>query len=181
MKKIFNPRKNTNLKYNYYKKYKDIKETIEKRYNILIGIITLIIIILFINLFYIQIIKNNYYKEKLEILNKNIVEGTTAPRGRIYDRNKKLIVDNEPSKEIYYKKQSGVTTKEEIALAYKMADLIDLDFSKLSDNNLRKFWVKNNPDKAREKIKKSEWQDLEYRKITADEIEKLKLERITEE
>jgi NADH:ubiquinone oxidoreductase subunit F (NADH-binding) len=60
------------------------------------------------------------------------------------------------SKEIYYKKQSGVTTKEEIALAYKMADLIDLDFSKLSDNNLRKFWVKNNPDKAREKIKKSE-------------------------
>lgn len=181
MKKIFNPRKNTNLKYNYYKKYKDIKETIEKRYNILIGIITLVIIILFINLFYIQIIKNNYYKEKLEILNKNIVEGTTAPRGRIYDRNKKLLVDNEPSKEIYYKKQSGVTTKEEIALAYKMADLIDLDFSKLSDNNLRKFWVKNNPDKAREKIKKSEWQDLEYRKITADEIEKLKLERITEE
>ena len=73
MKKIFNPRKNTNLKYNYYKKYKDIKETIEKRYNILIGIITLVIIILFINLFYIQIIKNNYYKEKLEILNNKHV------------------------------------------------------------------------------------------------------------
>lgn len=75
----------------------------------------------------------------MEILNKNIVEGTTAPRGRIYDRNKKLLVDNEPSKEIYYKKQSGVTTKEEIALAYKMADLIDLNFSKLSDNNLQQI------------------------------------------
>lgn len=181
MKKIFNKRKSVNVKYNYYKKYKDIKEIIEKRYNILIGIITLIITILFINLFYIQVIKNNYYQDKLATLNKNIVEGTTAPRGRIYDRNKKLIVDNEPNKEIYYKKENGVTSKEEVKLAYKMADLIQVDFSKLTDNNLRKFWVKNNPDKAKEKIKKSEWQDLEYRKITADEIEKLKLERITEE
>lgn len=119
MKKIFNPRKNTNLKYNYYKKYKDIKETIEKRYNILIGIITLVIIILFINLFYIQIIKNNYYKEKLEVLNKNIVEGTTAPRGRIYDRNKKLLVDNEPSKEIYYKNKVVLPQKKKLLLLIK--------------------------------------------------------------
>lgn len=181
MKKIFNKRKSVNLKYNYYKKYKDIKEIIEKRYNILIGIITLVITVLFINLFYIQVIKNDYYKEKLEILNKNIVEGTTAPRGRIYDRNKKLIVDNKPSKEIYYKKENGITTSEEVKLAYKMADLISVDFSKISDNNLRKFWVKSNPEKAKAKIKKSEWQDLEYRKITADEIEKLKLERVTNE
>ena len=145
MKKIFNKRKSVNLKYNYYKKYKDIKEIIEKRYNILIGIITLVINVLFINLFYIQVIKNDYYKEKLEILNKNIVEGTTAPRGRIYDRNKKLIVDNKPSKEIYYKKENGITTSEEVKLAYKMADLMSVDFSKISDNNLRKFWVKSNP------------------------------------
>ncbi len=181
MNKIFKKKSTVNIKYNYYKKYKDIKEIIEKRYNILIGVITLVIIILFINLFYIQVIKNEYYKDKLEILNKNIIDGSTAPRGRIYDRNKRLIVDNKPNKEIYYKKENQVTSTEEVKLAYQMADLIEVDFSKLTDKNLRKFWVKNNPDKAKEKIKKSEWQDLEYRKITADDIEELKLERVTEE
>lgn len=181
MNKIFKQKSTVNIKYNYYKKYKDIKEIIEKRYNILIGVITLVIIILFINLFYIQVIKNEYYEDKLEILNKNIIDGSTAPRGRIYDRNKRLIVDNKPNKEIYYKKENQVTSTEEIKLAYQMADLIEVDFSKLTDKNLRKFWVKNHPDKAKEKIKKSEWQDLEYRKITADDIEELKLERVTEE
>ncbi len=181
MNKIFKQKSTVNIKYNYYKKYKDIKEIIEKRYNILIGVITLVIIILFINLFYIQVIKNEYYEDKLEILNKNIIDGSTAPRGRIYDRNKRLIVDNKPNKEIYYKKENQVTSTEEIKLAYQMADLIEVDFSKLTDKNLRKFWVKNYPDKAKEKIKKSEWQDLEYRKITADDIEELKLERVTEE
>lgn len=181
MSKIFKKKKSSHIKYNYYKKYKDIKEIIEKRYNILIGIITFIMIVLFVDLFYIQVIKNDYYKSKLEKLNKNIVEGTTAPRGRIYDRNKKLIVDNKPNKEIFYKKQSGITTKEEIQLAYQIADLIEVPFSKLTDHNLRKFWVKSNPEKAKKKIRKSEWEKLEYRKITVDEIEDLKLERITEE
>lgn len=181
MNKIFKKKSAVNIKYNFYKKYKDIKEIIEKRYNILIGIITLVIIVLFINLFYIQVIKNDYYKSKLEVLNKNIIDGSTAPRGRIYDRNKKLVVDNKPNKEIYYKKENHVTSKEEVKLAYQMADLIEVDFSKLTEKNLRKFWVKNNPDKAKKKIRKSEWQDLEYRKITADDIEELKLERVTKE
>ena len=48
------------VKYNYYKKYKDIKEIIEKRYNILIFIVTLAFIILFIKLFYVQIVKKDY-------------------------------------------------------------------------------------------------------------------------
>ena len=100
MNKIFKKKRKVNIKYNYYKKYKDIKEIIEKRYNILIGLITIVIVILFINLFYIQIINQEKYISNLEKLNQNIVEGSTAPRGRIYDRNHKLIVDNVPTKEI---------------------------------------------------------------------------------
>ena len=46
-------------------------------------------------------IKNDYYKEKVTELQKKIVEGESTPRGRIYDRNYKLIVDNVPIKTIY--------------------------------------------------------------------------------
>lgn len=178
-KRHIKPQKN--VKYNYYKKYKDIKETIEKRYNILIGFIILIMCILVVNLFYIQVIKTNYYQKQVDILTQDIVEGSTAPRGRIYDRNHRIIVDNVPSKIIYYKKQSSITTVEEIDLAYEVGKLISVDFSRLTDKNLRNFWMAKYPKKASKKITKKEWKQLEERKITSDEINKRKLERITDE
>ena len=113
--------------YYKYKKEKEIDEVIEKRYNILVIVIAAIITILFVYLFYIQIFRQKYYIEKVESLNGNIIEGSTAPRGRIYDRNNKLIVDNKPIKVIYYKKKQGITTKKEIELAYKVADMIEID------------------------------------------------------
>ena len=46
-------------------KNKDIKETVEKRYNILIIAIIFIMIVLGTNLFYVQIIKHDYYVNKV--------------------------------------------------------------------------------------------------------------------
>lgn len=164
-----------------YKNQKDIKKEIEKRYNILTAIVMLFIIILMIGLFITQVIKNDKYKSELKILTQKTVEGPSAPRGRIYDRNGNLLVDNEASKVIYYQKQSGVTTKQEIKIAYKLKDMIDIDYSKLTDENFKKFWIKNHPNKAKKKITDEEWDKLEKRKLTSDEIEQLKLDRVTDE
>ena len=91
---------NKKLRYKLYTQKNNIKVIIEKRYNILIAIITIVITIMFVNLFYIQVIEGKEYKKQLVELTQNIVEGSTAPRGRIYDRNHKLIVDNEVVKTI---------------------------------------------------------------------------------
>ena len=56
-------------------------------------------------LFKLQILDNDKYKEKLVSSTEKIIEGTSAPRGRIYDRNYKLLVDNQAVKTIYYKKE----------------------------------------------------------------------------
>ncbi len=168
---------------NNYKKInkRNIERTIEKRYNVLVVIIVIIIMTLTGFLFYFQIVKTDEYKIKLQKLTETIVMGDSAPRGRIYDRNKKLIVDNKPVKVIYYKTPIGISTKEEILNAYKVARIIDVDYKKINDYDLKNFWIQNYPDEARAKIKDSEWEDLENRKITLDDIEKLKHERITEE
>ena len=121
------------------------------------------------------------YSQKLENLTKTIIYGQSAPRGRIYDRNGKLIVDNIPSKVIYYKKPSGITTKKEIKTAYKLANMIALDSSKLNDYDFKNFWIKNHPKEANKKITDEEWQKLEERKLTSDDIYDLKIERVTEE
>lgn len=167
--------------FNTYKVNKDIKVEIEKRYNILNVIIILALLILVVSLFVVQVVGKEKYQVELENLTKTVIYGETAPRGRIYDRNGKLIVDNIPSKVIYYKKPSGVTTKEEIKIAYKLANMIELDFSKLNDYDFRNFWIKNNPKKAKAKITDEEWQKLEERKLTNDEIYQLEIDRITPE
>ncbi len=177
MKKTY--KKNKARRYKRFSKQKQIKEIIDKRFNILIGIVILVVLVLFISLFYVQIVKNEYYLSKVEALNQNIVLGSTAPRGRIYDRNHRLIVDNKPTKIIYYKRQNGVSKKDEVDLAYKLADMIKVPYDNLMTRNLKEFWLQNNPDLAKEKITDEEWKLLDERKLTLDDIEELKIERIT--
>ncbi len=169
----------SNFKYSYYRVNRDIKDIANKRYNILTVLIVMIMGLLFTRLFYLQVIKSEYYLSKVRAQVDKLIEGSTAPRGRIYDRNHRLIVDNVPTKVIYYQKNSKNTTKKELELAYKVADIIDVDFSKLSNTSLKEFWILNNSSKARNKITKEEWKKLSQRKLDADDIKKLQLKRIT--
>lgn len=166
-------------KYKYLKKKINIEELIEKRYAILVVVIAIIMSLLLIRLFYVQIIKNKYYKNELKTLTLNIIEGDSAPRGRIYDRNGNLVVDNVSTKTIYYKKPNKVKTKDEIKIAYKVGEYIDVDYSKLTESMIKKFWILNNEKKAKERITDEEWKNLKLRKITSNDIEDLKLERVT--
>ena len=178
--KVSKKQRKPNYNFNSYKENKDIKIEIEKRYNILTFLIVLALLILVTSLFLIQVVGKEKYSKKLENLTKTVIYGETAPRGRIYDRNGKLIVDNIPSKVIYYKKPSGITTEEEIKTAYKLANMINLEI-KLNDYDFKNFWIKNHPKEANKKITDEEWQKLDERKLTSDEIYNLKIERVTEE
>ena len=179
-------KKNTNKKSKKLNKVVDRRKDkigiiIERRYKIIIVLILLLMIGLIAKIVYMQVIKYDDYKVELKRLTKKIVDGPSTPRGRIYDRNGKIIVDNEAVKTIYYKKQNMVTAKEEIALAYKLGNYIDVDYSKLTDDAIRTFWVKTNLKKARAKIKDKEWNKVKERKMTSDEIYALEKKRITNE
>lgn len=159
---------------------KNTQYQIEKRYKLLIILIIILLSTLIGYLFYIQIIKNSFFKEKVEDATVKIVEGDSAPRGRIYDRNGKLIVDNIAVKTITYKK-NGLSTKQEIDLAYKLGKILNIEYQKLNDEDLKIFWIKNNDKKAKKLITEEEYKELSERKITKEEIEKYKLERVPKE
>ena len=178
MRKLFYRPINRRI-YDVISSRKDISETIEKRYNILLIFIVIVLFIVIGTLFYIQIVQNEIYKEKVATLNQNIIEGTSAPRGRIYDRNHKLIVDNTPTKIIYYKRKSGTTTSDALDIAYRLGELIQVDYSKLSTKMLKTFYIAQHPKEVNKKITKKEWQKLEERKLTEEEIEQMKYDRIT--
>ncbi len=167
-------------KYKYYKKRINIEEIIEKRYRIFVIFLIFIMSLLIAKLFYIQVIKNDYYVTRLKSLTTKVVEGDSTPRGRIYDRNGNVIVDNKSVKTIYYKKSSNINSKDEVKMAYLVATYIDVDYSKLSLDMLKAFWILNNSEEAKKRITDEEWENLSIRKLTNDDIEKLKLERVTD-
>lgn len=167
----------------HYKKFTkaDIAPVVNKRFKILSGIIIFLFSVLAISLFYVQIIKNNDFKVQLKELSLVVVDGGSSARGRIYDRNGKVIVDNKAVKTIYYKKKNYITVEEEVEMAYKVSELIDVDYSKLNQYDLKYFWMINNPLSAKKKITDEEWKKLEERKLTLDDIQDYKMDRITDD
>lgn len=176
MKKIINNEK-------HYRKYSkdDVIPVVNKRYRILTIILVIFFVVIALALFYVQIVNNKHYEVQLKELTQIVIDGSSAARGRIYDRNGKIIVDNKAVKTIYYKKENGITTQEEVIMAYKVAEILDVDYKKLNDYDLKNFWMINNPNLSKKKITEEEWTKLEERKITLDDINSYKISRITEE
>ncbi len=153
---------------------------INNRLKFFICITLIFFSILLLRLFYVQVINNKYYKEILKEKTDVLIYGSTAPRGRIYDRNGKLIVDNEPNKVIFYKK-CGLSTKEEIELSYKLGEVLDMDIKKVDKNMLVNFYLKKYMENINNRLTEYEIDNYKRRKITASELDILKKSKITDE
>jgi len=162
-------------------KKRNEEKVLKRRLLIFLIVIIILFTMIFFRLFQVMILDNGKYKKTLKKLNYTIVEGSSAPRGRIYDRNYNILVDNKAIKTIYYKKSKGLKTEDEIELAYTVSGHLSLDISKLSDDAKRSFYLAKYPDKLKKRITEEEWQKYQQRRLTAKEIEKLKLDRITDD
>ena len=156
------------------------KKEMEKRIYIIATLIIISFFFLTISLVKIIYFQNEYYSKKLVSLTEVIIEGETAPRGRIYDRNYNLLVDNASVPIIYYQKPKNISISEEISLIYKILEHLDIDTTKLTTRNLKEFWLANNNIEARNRITKEEYEKLKRRILSTSDIENLKLDRITD-
>ena len=160
---------------------KHLDVIMNRRFGLIIVLLISIYLVIGCRLFNLQILKNSEYNDKLAMATEKTIESTSAPRGRIYDRNHKLLVDNEGIKTIYYKKQNGITTKEEIELAYEVSNNIDIDYSKIDDNKLKDFYYKSHYKECRKKITDEVWDLYNKRKLNDKDIDKLIYERLDDE
>ena len=155
--------------------------TINKRLNILKYIIYIVFIILLIQTFNIIILKKDTFSNKLHELTNIYVYGESSPRGRIYDRNYNILVDNEAIYEIVYKSNNKINKQEQIELIYSLLDHIDIDYNKINVRNLKEFYLIMHIDECNSKITEEEYKKLKQRILTLNDIENLKISRITEE
>lgn len=155
------------------------QKIINKRLNILENLVYILFFIISIYLIENIYVDRNYYKEKLDSLTNIYVYGDSSPRGRIYDRNYNLLVDNQAVYEIVYKKDNNVSRDEEIELIYEVIKHIDLDYTKIHERNLKEFYLLLNPEECSKKITSLEYDKLKQRILNIDDIENLKISRIT--
>lgn len=153
----------------------------DNRTKLILLIMILISIIYSVKLFKIQVLNNEKYIELAKKQSEKIINGTTAPRGRIYDRNGRLIVDNQAKKVIYYKKNDNVSTSDEIKLAYKINKYINIDISNINKNIIKNFYIIKNKEETNKLITDEELEQFKLRKITESDLKKIKNNRITDE
>ncbi|MBQ6686964.1 MAG: penicillin-binding protein 2 [Bacilli bacterium] len=151
----------------------------KKTFYVCISIVILFFVVVIMRIGYLAFFKGNFYQTKLKEKTEIYLEGLSSPRGRILDVNGKVIVDNIGIKQVVYNKLSGINTQEEIEIAYKLANMLTINYEE-NVYETKKFWLINNKDTAKSLITEEEYRLLEERKITMDEINSLKYERVTD-
>ncbi len=139
-----------------------------KKYYLIITILTIITISRYI---YLSEYKHNYYNNLYISKTNKIIYGINAPRGRILDRNGKVLVDNIGINTIVFRQINGINTKE---IATILNNIIDVEPASI--NTQKEYYLKY--EDTNYLLTKEEQNLYERRKLTLQEIERIKLKRI---
>ncbi|MGM9951676.1 MAG: peptidoglycan D,D-transpeptidase FtsI family protein [Lysinibacillus sp.] len=156
------------------------------RMNVLFFSIFLLFSILVFRLGYLQIVKGEDYVRELE-RTEEVRVNTSVPRGRIYDRNGRILVDNRPENAITYTKMPTTKAEEMLKIAEELAALIDMPTNRVTARDKQDFWILLNDEEAKAKVTTEEMnkfrkanEDLEEKEVN-QEYDRRMRERITEE
>ncbi|RLL48070.1 penicillin-binding protein 2 [Oceanobacillus piezotolerans] len=166
-------------------KKKKKKAQLPFRINIVFFIIFLLFSVLILQLGVVQILNGEDFQKEIERTIKDTTK-IPVPRGKFYDRNHNIIVDNEPVYSITYTPPKGIQAEDRLKVAEELANYITMvpegedaeeyfDRS-LTERNLKEYWYLKNQEEADERVSTEEASELNNA-----EVYNLTLNRITEE
>ena len=132
-----------------------VRNTMNRRINFIFGLVVFIFAIMVLRLGYLQIAQGSHYKQLIKN-DENITVNESVPRGRIVDRNGKVLVDNASKMAITYTRGRKTSQKEMLETAKKLSSLIKMDTDKITDRDKKDFWVTLHPQKAKDSMKKEQ-------------------------
>ncbi len=161
-------------------KKKKKKSLVPFRLNVLFFIVFMLFSILVLRLGELQIVFGEDFKREIE-RTEAVTVSNPVPRGKMFDRNGNIIVDNTPLNAITYTKSQKTSQEEMLETAEKLAKIINMDTEKIPVRDKKDYWIIKHPKQAKEKITKKEWAQYEEKKLEDKDIYKLQLERVTDE
>ncbi|WP_141431569.1 penicillin-binding protein 2 [Bacillus sp. 03113] len=157
------------------------KTHVPLRLNLIFLAVFFLFSVLILRLGVVQIVNGENYKREVE-RTQDVTINNPVPRGIMYDRTGKIIVDNTPQNAITYTNNKA-SQEEMLDTAAKLAKLIEKDTSKLQERDKKDYWIIKNKDRAEKKVstKEKEKLQIKYKDKKYDEkVYKLTLDRITE-
>lgn len=148
------------------KEKKNKKAQLPFRTNIIFFVVFLLFSLLIFQLGVVQILNGEEFQEEID----RTIQDTTkipVPRGKIYDRNGDVIVDNQALYSITYTPPKGVQAEDRLELAEKLSQFISMDskddLKKITDRDKREYlYLKD--------LAKNEGKDEEEREDTYEEL-----------
>ncbi|MBO1580479.1 penicillin-binding protein 2 [Bacillus sp. XF8] len=163
------------------------KTSISIRLNILFFCVFILFSAIIVQLGKVQIVDGETYKNQVE-KNENATMSIPVPRGKIYDREGKPVVDNRALRTITYTRFKGVSSEDILKTAKDIANILEIseeDINKLTEIDKKDFWMQLNKKRAKAKVTKQDEEELREKGIEGKEldkrIEELRRKRITEE
>ncbi|MEC5422245.1 penicillin-binding protein 2 [Virgibacillus sp. C22-A2] len=134
------------------------------RLNILFFIVFLLFSILIMQLGVVQILNGADFQEEIDRTIKDTTK-IPVPRGKIYDRNHQVVVDNKPKYSITYTPAKGIQAADKLEVAENLAKYISMDsedyINGITDRNKQEYWYLKNKEEADSRLSEEESADLD--------------------
>ncbi len=153
------------------------KNTTPIRVNILFFSVFILFSLLVLRLGIVQIVHGEDFKREIN-RKEDVTVNNPVPRGRMLDRNHKIIVDNKPLNAITYTNE-GASQKEMLQTAAKLARIINKDTGKVRERDMKDFWMIKHPEEAKSLITEKEMALFRSKKLKDKDLYKLQIKRIT--
>ncbi len=150
------------------------KKTRLIRINVFFFFVFLLFVALIIRLGVVQIVQGEEFSKEVSRTESNYAS-FPAPRGKMYDRNGNVLVENKGVDAITYTVEKTTNATDKIEVAKKLAALIEVPTDFLKERDLKDYWVAANPEEAAELLKPKE------KEKDGSETYKLQIDRVPEE
>ncbi|MBM7662514.1 cell division protein FtsI/penicillin-binding protein 2 [Bacillus mesophilus] len=150
------------------------------RLNFLFFVVFLLFAALIMRLGVVQIVYGEDYQKEVN-RTENMQVSVSVPRGVIYDREHRVIVDNMAKNAITYTKPKGTKPEEMLELARTLAELIQQDkkrYDKITERDFKDYWILTRPDLADAKLSAEEKKEKKAYDILLDKISEEDLQAI---
>ncbi|MFC0270011.1 peptidoglycan D,D-transpeptidase FtsI family protein [Metabacillus herbersteinensis] len=156
------------------------KKVVPFRINVLFFCVFILFSTMILRIGVIQIVYGEDYTNEVE-RTEQVNVSTSVPRGKVYDRNYNAVVDNQPLNAITYTRSNSTTQEERLEVAKKLAEIIEMDTSKITERDMKDYWIITRPELAEKKLTEEDLKKNDEQKKEDNWLYELQLQRITEE
>ncbi len=128
----------------------------------------------------VQVYQQEEYQFKLENYTRSY-QRISPPRGQMYDRNGKLMVENVSLLNMIYTPLKNISETEEWELARKVAETFEIPIDKLTIRERKDAYLKLYPKESNALITEAEWSLYTAKELDDMDIYEFKMERISED